>query len=189
MRLCADSGFAVEFSARAVWRAAGLTGDRAARAGVTCRGWGKDLAVVGLVCRVPSGAQLMADDEQGTSGIVPLAEEFVAQLRAITGRLEGLAGSGAQRPPVPGAFALPGALSAVQLKSIAESVAAQRRSIEALQAQLSAFDGQLAVLEQILSPLAQWSSTWAELEQRLLSMGRAPEPPKSSGGPGIPGQE
>ena len=132
----------------------------------------------------------MADDEQGTSGIVPgLAEEFVDQLRAITGRLEGLAGSGARLPPVPGAFPLPGALSAVQLKSIAESVAAQRRSIEALQAQLSAFDGQLAVLEQILSPLAQWSSTWAELEQRLLSMGRAPEPPKSSGGPGIPGQE
>ncbi len=129
----------------------------------------------------------MADDEQGTSGMVPgLVEAFIAQLRAITGGLEGLAGSGARLPPVPGAFPLPGALSAAQLRSVAESVAAQRRSIEALQAQLSAFDEQLAVLEQILSPLAQWSSTWAELEQRLLGMRQAPE---SGGGPAVPGQE
>ena len=126
----------------------------------------------------------MADDEQGTPGIVPgLAAEFVAQLRAITGRLEGLAGTPAWLPPVPGAFPLPGALSATQLRSIAESVSAQRRSIEALQAQLTAFDGQLAVLEQILGPLAEWSGAWADLEQRLVSMGHAPESP---GGPPHP---
>ena len=129
----------------------------------------------------------MADEEQDTSGVIPgLAEAFIAQLRAVTGGLEGLAGSGARLPPVPGAFPLPGALSAAQLRSVAESVAAQRRSIEALQAQLSAFDGQLAVLEQILSPLAEWSSTWAEFEQRLLGMGQPREPP---GGPAVPGQE
>ena len=47
----------------------------------------------------------MAEDEQGTPGIVPgLAAEFVAQLRAITGGLEGLAGTPAWLPPVPGAF-------------------------------------------------------------------------------------
>ena len=129
----------------------------------------------------------MADDEQDISGVIPgLAEAFIAQLRAITGGLEGLAGSGARLPPVPGPFPLPGALSAVQLRSVAEGVAAQRRSIETLQAQLTAFDGQLAVLEQILSPLAEWSSTWAEFEQRLLSMGEAREPP---GGPAVPGRE
>jgi hypothetical protein len=87
----------------------------------------------------------MADDEQGYIRQLRL----IAQLRAITGGLEGLAGSGARLPPVPGAFPLP--------------VPCRRRSIEALQAQLTAFDGQLAVLEQILSPLAEWSSTWAEL--------------------------
>ena len=44
----------------------------------------------------------MADDEKGTSGIVPgLAQEFIAQLRAITGRLEGLAGSGGRLAPAP----------------------------------------------------------------------------------------
>ena len=39
------------------------------------------------------------------------------------------------------------------MTSIADSIAAQRRSIAALKAQLSSFDEQLAVLEQILGPL------------------------------------
>jgi hypothetical protein len=118
-------------------------------------------------------------DQQSTSGMVPgLVQDFIAQLRVITEGLEGLAGFGDHRPPVPGGFPLPGALSAAQLTSIASSVAAQRRSIEALKAQLSSFDEQLAVLEQILAPLAEWSSTWAELEKRLLTMRR--EPPDQS---------
>jgi hypothetical protein len=37
------------------------------------------------------------------------------------------------------------------------NIAAQRRSIDALKAQLSSFDEQLAVLEQVLGPLAEWS--------------------------------
>jgi hypothetical protein len=40
---------------------------------------------------------------------------------------------------------------------------------------LSSFDEQLKALEQILGPLAEWSRTWAEFEQRLLSLGRGPE--------------
>jgi len=54
------------------------------------------------------------------------------------------------------------------------SIAAQRRSIQALQTQLSAFDEQLAVLEQLLGPLAQWSKTWADLERRILDLGLWP---------------
>lgn len=126
----------------------------------------------------------MADDEQSTHDTAPgLAQGFIAQLRTITEGLEDLAGFGERRSP--GGFPLPGALSAAQLASVASSVAAQRRSIEALQAQLSAFDGQLAVLEQILSPLEEWSGTWAEFEQRLLSMGQLRDP---RGGPAAPGQ-
>ena len=97
-----------------------------------------------------------------------MVEAFAGQLRAVTEGLQDLAGLG-QRVP------LPGALSAAQLTSIADSIAAQRRSIEALKAQLSSFDQQLAALEQILGPLAQWGATWAELEQRLMSMGRGPK--------------
>ena len=61
------------------------------------------------------------------------------------------------------------------MASITDSIAAQRRSIEALKTQLSAFDEQLAVLENLLGPLAQWSKTWADLEQQLLNMGSRPE--------------
>jgi len=124
----------------------------------------------------------MADDEQSTSGdeqsasgmASGLVHDFIAQLRAVTEGLEGLAGFGARRPLAPGTFPLPGALSAAQLTAISGSLAAQRRSIEALKAQLSSFDEQLAVLEQLLSPLTEWSSTWAELEERLLNMSHGP---------------
>ena len=114
----------------------------------------------------------MAEKEQSTPGMVSgLVQDFIGQLRAVTAGLEDMAVSGERRPLAPGAFPLPGALSAAQLTSIASSVAAQRRSIEALKAQLSSFDEQLAVLEQILGPLAEWSRTWAGLEDRLLNMG------------------
>jgi hypothetical protein len=118
----------------------------------------------------------MAEDEKTASSVVPrLVQEFTAQLGAITGRLEELAGLGCGNPLTPGGLPLPGGLSAAQMSSITDSIAAQRRSIAALKAQLSSFDEQLAVLEQILGPLAEWSGTWAELERRLLSLGRKPE--------------
>ena len=126
----------------------------------------------------------MADHEQGTSGLVPgLVQDFIDQLRTVTEGLEGLARSGGRLPTAPGAFPLPGALSAAQLESIAASVAAQRRSIGALQAQLVAFDEQLAVLEQILGPLAEWSKTWAGLEQQLLNLRRGPQTGGQGSGP------
>ncbi len=113
----------------------------------------------------------MADDEQSTSGGVPgLVQQFVDQLRATTESLGSLGRFGGHLP-APGALALPGGISAEQMTLITNSIAAQRRSIEALKAQLSSFDEQLAVMEQILGPLAEWSRTWAALEQRLLNMG------------------
>jgi hypothetical protein len=107
----------------------------------------------------------MSDAEHNTPGLVPgLVQEFIGQMRAAAEKLEGLTGLSGRLPAAPGGPPLPGALSAAQLTSIRDSIAAQRRSIEALQAQLSAFDEQLAVLEQILGPIADWSRTWAELE-------------------------
>jgi len=124
----------------------------------------------------------MAEEEQGASGVVSgVVQDFVTQLRTVTEGLERLAGSGGRRPLAPGAFPLPGALSAAQLTAIASSVAAQRRSIEALTAQLASFDEQLAVLEQILGPLAEWSKTWAQVEERLLNVRRGPAAPSQAG--------
>ncbi len=111
----------------------------------------------------------MADDEHATSGMVPgLVHEFIAQLRGIAEGLEGVARLGEHLPSAPRALALPGNLSAAQLTSIADAISAQRRSIDALKAQLSSFDEQLAVLEQIIRPFAEWTRKWAELEERLL---------------------
>jgi hypothetical protein len=118
----------------------------------------------------------MAENEHTTSGLVPrLVAELMGQLRTATGRLEDLTRFSGGLPPAPGSLPLPGGLSVTQMSSIADSITAQRRSIAALQAQLSSFDEQLEVLEQILGPLAQWSRAWADLEQRLLNMGRKPE--------------
>jgi len=119
----------------------------------------------------------MADDEQTTSGMVPgLVHEFIAQLRGIAEGLEGVARLGEHLPSAPRALALPSTLSAAQLKSIADAIGAQRRSIDALKAQLSSFDEQLAVLEQIIGPLAEWSRKWAEFEQRVLNIHPEPKP-------------
>jgi hypothetical protein len=117
----------------------------------------------------------MTDDEQGIYDALPrLVQEFSGQLREATERLQGLAGLSGLVPPAAGALPLPGALSAAQMTAIADSIAAQRRSIEALQAQLTSFDEQLAALEQILGPMAEWSRTWAEFEQRILAIGHRP---------------
>jgi hypothetical protein len=117
----------------------------------------------------------MTDDDRGSFGALPRwAQEFTDQLKEATESLQSLTGLGGHPPPTVGALPLPGALSAAQLASVTDSIAAQRRSIEALTTQLSSFDEQLAALEQILGPLAEWSRAWAEFEQRLLNMGRRP---------------
>jgi hypothetical protein len=121
------------------------------------------------------GLMLMADDEHAAADAVPrLVQEYIGQLRAATERLQDFARAAGRVQLDPGALKPPGALSAAQVASITENVAAQRRSIQALQTQLSAFDDQLAVLEQILGPLAQWSKAWADLERRVLNPGRGP---------------
>jgi hypothetical protein len=121
----------------------------------------------------------MADEEQSAFGGIPgFFQEYIGQLRATTERLQDLARFGASPPSAAGAPAfppLPGAFSAAQMTAITDSIGTQRRSIEALKVQLSAYDEQLAVLEQALGPFAEWSKTWADFEQQLLNMGRKPE--------------
>jgi hypothetical protein len=123
----------------------------------------------------------MADEQKSTSGGIPgLMQEFIAQLRGATERLEDLTGLGSSFPSIslpslPGlrTWPSPGAFSAAQLSAITTGVAAQRRSIDALKTQLTAFDEQLAVLEGMIEPLAEWSKTWAELEDRLMHLRRS----------------
>jgi hypothetical protein len=113
------------------------------------------------------------DEEQtapgaAQSGLVARSiDEFVNQLRGFTDRARSLAGAVPSKLALPSLPSPPGALSAAQLRAIAQTVSAQRTSIAAMQAQLEAFDQQMAVFERILDPLVDWSATWARLEEAV----------------------
>jgi hypothetical protein len=94
-------------------------------------------------------------------------DEFVNQLRGFSDRARTIAGVVPGKLSLPALPSPPGAMSAAQLKAIAQAVQAQRRSIAAMQSQLEAFDQQMAVFERILDPLVEWSSTWARLEEAV----------------------
>ena len=112
--------------------------------------------------------QEQPDAEPGPPGLVSRSiDEFVHQLRAFTDRARSLAGAVPTRLSLPALPSPPGALSAAQLRAVAQTVRAQRQSIGAMKEQLEAFDQQMAVFERILGPLVEWSSTWARLEEAV----------------------
>jgi len=122
----------------------------------------------------------MTDQQNISAGLAGLIQLWTSQLRRVT---EGLAGMGGLSESILSQPVLslqglphPGALSAAQLNVIASSVASQRQSIAAMQAQLRTFDEQLAILEGILGPLAEWGNTWAEFEGLVLHTRRHPAP-------------
>ncbi len=122
----------------------------------------------------------MTDEQNVSAGFASLIQLWTIQLRRITEGLAGMAGLSESLlwQPVPSlqGLPLPGALPAAQLKLIASSLASQRQSIAAMQAQLRVFDEQLAMLEGILGPLAEWSKTWAEFEGLVMNVRRDPGP-------------
>jgi hypothetical protein len=94
-------------------------------------------------------------------------DEFVNQLRGFTDRARSLAGAVPARLSLPALPSPPGAMSAAQLRAVAQAIRAQRQSLAAMRAQLDAFDQQLAVFERVLDPLVEWSATWARLEEAI----------------------
>jgi hypothetical protein len=113
-------------------------------------------------------------------------EEFVNQLRGFSDRARGMA-AGAVPFSLPRLPSPPGAMSAAQLQAIDKAVRGQRQQIQAMTAQLQAFDEQLAVFERILDPLVEWSSTWARLEESVADLVRRQpaegDDPAASDGP------
>ena len=121
----------------------------------------------------------MTDPQNTAAGFARLIQLWTIQLRRTTGGLTGVAGlSESVLKSVQSLQGLPhpGALSAAQLNLIASSVASQRQGIAATQAQLRVLDEQLAILEQILGPLAEWSKAWAQFEGLVLPERRDPGP-------------
>jgi hypothetical protein len=114
------------------------------------------------------GAKDDTGREPGPSGLVGRSiDEFVNQLRGFSDRARSVAGAVPSKLSLPALPSPPGAMSAAQLRAIAQAVRAQRQSIAAMSAQLEAFDQQMAVFERILDPLVEWSSTWARLEEAV----------------------
>jgi len=118
---------------------------------------------------------------QGTPvGFARLIQLWTMQLRRITEGLAGMTGLSesvlSQSVQSLQGLPHPGALSAAQLNLIASSVASQRQGIAAMQAQLRVLDEQLAMLEGILGPLAEWSKTWAQFEGLVMPARPNPEP-------------
>ncbi|TFV88740.1 hypothetical protein [Blastococcus sp. CT_GayMR16] len=114
------------------------------------------------------GEQEQTTPESAPSGLVGRSiDEFVNQLRGFSDRARSLAGAVPSKLSLPSLPSPPGALSAAQLRAVAQTVSAQRQSIGAMRAQLDAFDQQLAVFERILDPLVDWSATWARLEEAV----------------------
>lgn len=114
------------------------------------------------------GEQEQPEAQAATAGLVGRSvDEFVNQLRGFTDRARSVAGAVPSKLPFPTLPSPPGAMSAAQLRAIAQAVQAQRQSIAAMQSQLEAFDQQMAVFEWILDPLVEWSSTWARLEEAV----------------------
>jgi hypothetical protein len=112
----------------------------------------------------------MTADQERTDqgGIVSRSiDEFVHQLRGFSDRARTMAGSVPSKLNLPSLPSPPGALSAAQLRAVAQTVGAQRSSIAAMRAQLEAFDQQLAVFERLIDPLVEWSATWARLEEAV----------------------
>src|SRR3954464_14772598 len=112
----------------------------------------------------------MGEPDQGArdSGFVARSiDEFVNQLRGFTDRARSLAGAVPSKLSLPSLPSPPGAMSAAQLRAVAQTVTAQRQSIAAMRAQLDAFDQQMAVFERILDPLVEWSAPWARLEEAV----------------------
>ncbi len=123
-----------------------------------------------------------AESQPATGGLVGRSiDEFVHQLRSFTDRARSVAGAVPSRLSLPALPSPPGALSAQQLRAVAQTVAAQRQSIAAMAAQLEAFDQQLAVFERILDPLVEWSSTWARLEDAVGDFVRRDGPEEGTG--------
>ncbi|TQN42637.1 hypothetical protein FHU33_2043 [Blastococcus colisei] len=127
------------------------------------------------------GEQQRPEPQPATGNLVGRSiDEFVGQLRGFTDRARSLAGAVPSKLHLPSLPSPPGAMSAAQVGAVAQTVKAQRQSIAAMRAQLDAFDQQLGILEKILDPLVEWSSTWAQLEK---AVGDFVRPTNDSGKP------
>jgi len=123
----------------------------------------------------------MADqgDSHGNSLLQAAMEEFIQRTRSVAS-LVGSLGSGAlSAMPEPVPATVTRMLKSLQqlidqapplteeISVLIEEIHAQRLTVQALQAEMAAFDHQLDVLEKSLAPLETWTHQWARMRQSL----------------------
>jgi len=134
----------------------------------------------------------MADEgETHRNGLLQSAmDEFVAGTRAVANLVGSVGGGALGALPEPVPATVNRLLKSLQqlaelappfiaeFEVLVEELHAQRLTVQALQAELSAFDHQLDVLEKSLAPLESWTHQWARLRQSLTETGNSapPEP-------------
>ena len=139
----------------------------------------------------------MADeDETQRNGLLQSAmDEFIAGTRAVVNLVAsvGSGALGALPEPVPATVTkMLGSLQQLvdqappftaEFDVLVEELHAQRLTVAALQAELSAFDHQLEVIERSLAPLESWAHQWtrlrASLTEALHSAAQESEEPES----------
>src|SRR5664279_805762 len=123
----------------------------------------------------------MADqgDSHRNSLLQAAMEEFIQRTRSVAS-LVGSVGSGAlSAMPEPVPATVTRMLKSLQqlidqapplteeISVLIEEIHAQRLTVQALQAEMAAFDHQLDVLEKSLAPLETWTHQWARMRQSL----------------------
>ena len=108
-----------------------------------------------------------ADSRSGSGGAATGPRPAIPGLPAIPGM-----------PPLAGLPGTPATMSARQLQSVVDDIAARRSQVQALVASLTVFDEQLGTLETSLRPLLQWLRTWSDLEGAVADFW-TPRPPRS----------
>ena len=131
------------------------------------------------------------EGETHRNGLLQSAmDEFVAGTRAVANLVGSVGGGALGALPEPVPATVNRLLKSLQqlaelappfiaeFEVLVEELHAQRLTVQALQAELSAFDHQLDVLEKSLAPLESWTHQWARLRQSLTETGNSapPEP-------------
>jgi hypothetical protein len=109
--------------------------------------------------------------------------DLAGQLRAAADRITAgwtaAAGSAAATPSLPKLPTMPATMSAPQMETFLDDLAARRAQVQALITALEGFDEQLGTLEASVRPFVEWTRTWADLEK---SMGEFWRPPSAGSG-------
>jgi hypothetical protein len=107
-----------------------------------------------------SVARLVGAVGSGALGAMP--EPLPATVTRMLGSLQQLID---QAPPI-----------TAELDILIQELHAKRLTVQALQAELSAFDAQLDVLERSLVPMGSWVHQWSRLSQSLTDTLRSADP-------------